>query len=69
MSFDRKTQPELTDAEFQNAVEVFGLLFQWDQEAKSRRKAAQVEAIEPDSGSTEPALYDRLTSLRSSDEA
>lgn len=69
MSLDRKVLAGLTESEFQNAVEVFELLFQWDREAKSRRKAAQVEGIEPDSGSTDPALYDRLTSLRSSDEA
>lgn len=68
MTLDRKVLAELTDSEFQNVVEVFEILFQWDQEAKSRCKAAQIEAIELDSGSTDPALYDRLTSLRSADE-
>jgi hypothetical protein len=71
VNLNQKASPlaDLTDSEFQNAVEVFEILFRWDQEAKSSCKAAQIEVIEPDSGSTDPALYDRLTSLRSADES
>ena len=60
--------PAMTEAEFQNAVEVFELLFQWDQEANSRRDAAQIEALEPDCSSKSSAIYSKLT-LRSKDEA